>query len=100
MLKISIVDSSTRRRIVLEGALIVPWLSELSATWRKALRERQGYDSASNSSPARIALAMASIFLALFVRSGSFGMIAERGKTQRAIEVIGQNQGAFGSFVL
>jgi hypothetical protein len=36
MLKISIVDTRTRRRLVLEGALIPPWSGELKAAWKKA----------------------------------------------------------------
>ena len=34
MLKISIVDTSVRCRIILEGKLIAPWVTELKKTWR------------------------------------------------------------------
>jgi hypothetical protein len=30
---ISIVDSGTQRRLVMEGALITPWVSELRTAW-------------------------------------------------------------------
>lgn len=42
MLKISIVDSHTQRRMVLEGKLIVPWISELRAAWKTASADPQG----------------------------------------------------------
>ena len=42
MLKISIVDSSKRRRLVLEGVLTAPWVSELRVAWMKARTWRQG----------------------------------------------------------
>ena len=44
MLKISIVESPTRLRLVLEGKLIVPWVSELRRSWvvvQAQLRGRQ-----------------------------------------------------------
>ena len=34
MLKISIVDTSDQCRIVLEGKLIAPWVTELKKTWQ------------------------------------------------------------------
>jgi Ferredoxin thioredoxin reductase catalytic beta chain len=34
MLKISIVDTFAQRRIVLEGKLIPPWVTELKKTWK------------------------------------------------------------------
>ena len=34
MLKISILDTSAPRRIVLEGKLIAPWVTELNQTWK------------------------------------------------------------------
>jgi hypothetical protein len=34
MLKISIVDTSAQCRIVLEGQLIAPWVTELKKTWK------------------------------------------------------------------
>jgi len=36
MLKISVIDSRTERRLVLEGKLIVPWVAELRTAWRAA----------------------------------------------------------------
>jgi hypothetical protein len=33
MLKISVVDTSAQCRIVLEGKLIAPWVTELKKTW-------------------------------------------------------------------
>jgi hypothetical protein len=42
MLKISIVDTSTRRRLVIEGKLIAPWASELMTVWRQATADLNG----------------------------------------------------------
>ena len=36
MLKISVVDSRTERRLVLEGKLIAPWVAELRTEWKAA----------------------------------------------------------------
>ena len=42
MLKISVVDSRTQRRLVLEGRLIAPWVEELRTAWRRASAELDG----------------------------------------------------------
>jgi hypothetical protein len=42
MLKISIVDSSKRRRLVLEGMLTAPWVSQLRVAWMRTRTWRQG----------------------------------------------------------
>jgi hypothetical protein len=42
MLRISIIDSRTERRLVLEGKLIAPWVAELRNTWKTAKTELQG----------------------------------------------------------
>ncbi len=42
MLKISLIDSRTQRRLVLEGALIPPWIAELKIAWEKACAGAQG----------------------------------------------------------
>ena len=42
MLKISILDTSDRRRLVLEGRLIAPWAGELRNECRKAAAELRG----------------------------------------------------------
>jgi hypothetical protein len=34
MLKISIIDTSAQCRLVLEGKLIAPWVTELKKTWK------------------------------------------------------------------
>jgi hypothetical protein len=34
MLKISVIDSRTHRRMVIEGTLVEPWLAELRTAWR------------------------------------------------------------------
>src|SRR5258708_39769964 len=39
MLKISVVDSRTERRLVLEGKLIAPWVAELRTVWKAAKGE-------------------------------------------------------------
>jgi len=36
MLKISILDDSTRHQLVLEGKLIQPWVAELRRVWERA----------------------------------------------------------------
>ena len=36
MLRISIIDNRTERRLVLEGKLIAPWVAELRTAWRAA----------------------------------------------------------------
>jgi hypothetical protein len=42
MLKISIIDSKTQRRLVVEGKLIAPWTAELRSAWRKATTDLNG----------------------------------------------------------
>ncbi len=42
MLKISVVDSRTQRRLVLEGRLIAPWVAELRPAWERAKTELDG----------------------------------------------------------
>jgi len=42
MLKISIIDSRTNRRLVLEGKLVGPWADELRPAWEKAKAELSG----------------------------------------------------------
>ena len=42
MLKISIIDSRTHRRLVLEGKLVGPWADELRPAWQRAKAELDG----------------------------------------------------------
>ena len=42
MLKISVVDSRTERRLILEGKLIAPWVAELRTAWKTANQEIEG----------------------------------------------------------
>jgi hypothetical protein len=42
MLKISIIDSRTNRRLVLEGKLVGPWADELRPAWERAKAELGG----------------------------------------------------------
>ena len=42
MLKISVVDSRTECRLVLEGKLIAPWVAELRTTWMTVDHEIKG----------------------------------------------------------
>jgi anti-anti-sigma regulatory factor len=42
MFKISIVDTRSRRRLVVEGKLSDPWVDELRTTWRDASRDLDG----------------------------------------------------------
>ena len=44
MLKIPIVESSRRRRLVVEGKLIEPWAAELTRAWEKANADLNGRD--------------------------------------------------------
>ena len=40
MLKISITETTTDRRWILEGRLVGPWVGELRATWKRAHRSQ------------------------------------------------------------
>ncbi|SRR5258708_22493302 len=42
MLKISVIDSRTERRLVLEGKLIAPWVAELKTAWKEANGKIEG----------------------------------------------------------
>jgi hypothetical protein len=42
MFKISILDTASRRRLVIEGKLIHPWASELTTVWRQATEDLNG----------------------------------------------------------
>jgi len=42
MFKISIVDTPSRRKLVVEGRLIEPWVAELRTTWKNATRDLDG----------------------------------------------------------
>ena len=42
MFKISIVDTPSQRKLVVEGTLIGPWVAEVGTTWRNASRELGG----------------------------------------------------------
>lgn len=42
MLKISVVDSSKQRRLVLEGALVAPWAAELTMACKLARADLDG----------------------------------------------------------
>jgi hypothetical protein len=42
MLKISILDTGSHRRLVVEGKLIGPWVAELRNAWRKAIADLNG----------------------------------------------------------
>jgi hypothetical protein len=44
MLKISILDTQSRRRLVVEGKLAAPWANELASVWRKATADSDGRD--------------------------------------------------------
>ena len=36
MFKISIVDTRSQRKLIVEGTLVGPWVAELGTTWRNA----------------------------------------------------------------
>ena len=40
MFKISIIDTPSQRRLVVEGTLVGPWVDEFCTAWRNACRER------------------------------------------------------------
>jgi argininosuccinate synthase len=42
MLKISVIDSRTELRLVLEGKLIAPWVAELRTAWKTLNEEIEG----------------------------------------------------------
>ena len=42
MFKISIVDTRSQRKLIVEGTLIGAWIAELGTTWRNASRELGG----------------------------------------------------------
>ncbi len=42
MLRISVVDSRTECRLVLEGKLIAPWVAELRTAWEAVNQEIKG----------------------------------------------------------
>jgi anti-anti-sigma regulatory factor len=42
MFKISIVDTPSQRKLVVEGRLSEPWVDELHSTWRNASRDLDG----------------------------------------------------------
>jgi hypothetical protein len=42
MLKISILDTPSQRRLLIEGKLIGPWATELGSVWRQATADLNG----------------------------------------------------------
>jgi|ERR1700694_138405 anti-anti-sigma regulatory factor len=42
MFKISIVDTPSQRKLVVEGRLSEPWVDELRSTWRNVSRDLDG----------------------------------------------------------
>ena len=42
MMKISVVESQSRLRLVIEGKLVAPWTAELQRTWNSARSELRG----------------------------------------------------------
>jgi hypothetical protein len=42
MLRISVIDSRTQRRVVIEGTLVEPWMAELRNSWQAAKADLQG----------------------------------------------------------
>ena len=42
MLKISIIDTPSRRRLVVEGKLTAPWAAELKSVWQTATADLRG----------------------------------------------------------
>jgi anti-anti-sigma regulatory factor len=42
MLRVTIFDTATEQRLVLEGKLTEPWIPEIESAWEKARNQRQG----------------------------------------------------------
>ncbi len=42
MFKLSIVDTRSQRRLVLEGTLVRPWTAEVESAWRTAAEKLEG----------------------------------------------------------
>ena len=42
MFRISIIDTPSRRTLIVEGTLLGAWVDELGATWRNASQELEG----------------------------------------------------------
>jgi hypothetical protein len=42
MFKISTIDTPSKRKLLVEGLLTEPWITELRNTWRDSLRELDG----------------------------------------------------------
>jgi hypothetical protein len=42
MLRISVIDSQTERRLVLAGQLVAPWVAELRTAWKAAIGQIEG----------------------------------------------------------
>ena len=42
MFKISIVETQSQRRLILEGRLVSPWTKEVESTWRSAAQQLEG----------------------------------------------------------
>jgi hypothetical protein len=42
VLRISILETHSRRRLVVEGKLVAPWAAELTSVWRKAMADPDG----------------------------------------------------------
>jgi hypothetical protein len=42
MLKISVIDSRTQRRVVIEGTLVEPWMAALRSSWQAAQADLHG----------------------------------------------------------
>lgn len=42
MFKISIIETHSQRRLVLEGRLVSPWTAEVESAWRMAGQQLQG----------------------------------------------------------
>jgi ABC-type transporter Mla MlaB component len=42
MLRVTIFDTPTEQRLVLEGKLTEPWIAEIESAWEKARNQRQG----------------------------------------------------------
>ena len=45
MLKISIIDTLSHRRLVIEGKLVAPWAALLRSVWQKATADLNGRDA-------------------------------------------------------
>ncbi len=87
MLKISIFETPTEQRLVLEGKLTEPWIAELESAWEKARNQRQGRNCVIDLSETTAIDQSGKRVLAIMCREGA-QFIVEGVATMHLIKVI------------